>query len=84
MSQNSGKQGLEPISYRTDLINAEMGRQRLTNETVAEKARVGVKSVSAIRNGDPNVKLPTLQAVVGALGLTLRDVFEPIAEPEAA
>ena len=55
--------------YRTDLINAAMGARRLTNKTVAEKAGVGVMTVSRIRNGDANV--------VEALGLTVAEVSHP-------
>jgi hypothetical protein len=60
--------------YRIDLINAAMGAQRLTNEHVAEKASVGVTTVSRIRNGDPNVMLITLKKVVEAVGLTVAEV----------
>ncbi|HJT30208.1 MAG TPA: helix-turn-helix transcriptional regulator [Pyrinomonadaceae bacterium] len=62
--------------YRTDLINAAMGAHRLTNKTVAEKAGVGVMTVSKIRNGDANVGYMTLKKVVEALGLTVAEVSE--------
>jgi DNA-binding LacI/PurR family transcriptional regulator len=45
-----------------------MGARRLTNKTAAEKAGVGVMTVSKIRNGDPRVGYMTLQKVVEALG----------------
>ena len=60
--------------YRIDLINAAMGARRLTNETVAEKAGVGVATVSRIRNGDPKVGYLTLKKVVEAVGLTVAEV----------
>jgi helix-turn-helix protein len=63
--------------YRTDLINAAMGARRLTNRAVAEKAGVGVMTVSKIRNGDPRVGYMTLKRVVEALGLTIAEVSEP-------
>lgn len=66
--------------YRTDLINGEMGAQRLTNETLADKADVAVRTVSAVRNGDPNVKLPTLKAIADALGLSMQALFTPKVE----
>jgi len=60
--------------YRTDLINAAMGARRLTNERVAEKAGVGVATVSRVRNGDPNVIYMTLKKVVEAIGLTISEI----------
>ena len=63
--------------YRTDLINAAMGARRLTNQTVAKRAGVGVVTVSKIRNGDPGVGYMTLKRVVEALGLTIADVSKP-------
>jgi transcriptional regulator with XRE-family HTH domain len=63
--------------YRTDVINAAMGAQRLTNEALAQKAGVSAKTVSWVRNGDPNVGLPTLKSIATALGLELHQLFEP-------
>jgi transcriptional regulator with XRE-family HTH domain len=63
--------------YRTDLINAAMGARRLTNRAVAEKAGVGVMTVSKIRNGDPRVGYMTLKKVVEAVGLTIAEVSRP-------
>jgi transcriptional regulator with XRE-family HTH domain len=60
--------------YRTDLINAAMGARRLTNKAVAEKAGVGVMTISRIRNGDPNVGYMMLKKVVETLGLTMAEV----------
>jgi len=62
--------------YRTDLINAAMGAHRLTNKIVAEKAGVGVMTVSRIRNGDANVSYMRLKKVVEALELTMAEVSE--------
>ena len=53
-----------------------MGARRLTNEAVAEKAGVGVTTVSRIRNGDPKVGYLTLKKVVEAVGLTVAEVSE--------
>lgn len=63
--------------YRTDLINAAMGARRLTNKAVAEKAGVGVMTVSKIRNGNPRVGYMTLKKVVEILGLTIAEVSAP-------
>ena len=62
--------------YRIDLINAAMGARRLTNRIVAERAGVGVMTVSKIRNGNPSVGYLTLKKVVEVLGLTLAEISE--------
>ena len=62
--------------YRHDLINAAMGAKRLTNAKVAQVAHVAIMTVSKIRNGNPHVELPSLEAVVKAVGLTLEEVFQ--------
>ena len=54
-----------------------MGARRLTNKAVAEKAGVGVMTVSKIRNGNSGVGYMTLKKVVEALGLTIAEVAEP-------
>lgn len=63
--------------YRTDLINAAMGAQRLSNAAVAKKAGVGTMTVSKIRNGKPTVGYITLKRVVEAVGLTMAEVSTP-------
>jgi transcriptional regulator with XRE-family HTH domain len=68
--------GERPL-YRTDLINAAMGAQRLSNETLARKAGVGSMTVSKIRNGYTQVGYVTLKKVVEALGLTMAEVSAP-------
>ena len=54
-----------------------MGAQRLTNETLAEKAGVGPPTVYRVRNGYPHVGFMTLKKVVEALGLTMAEVTTP-------
>ena len=77
LRMNSGQQRTKDSPpYRTDLINAAMGAHRLTNKAVAEKAGVGVMTVSKIRNGDASVGYMTLKKVVEALGLTIAEVSE--------
>ena len=63
--------------YRIDVINAAMGAQRLSNERLAEKAGVGIMTVSKIRNGQPQVGYVTLKKVVEALGLTMAEIALP-------
>jgi transcriptional regulator with XRE-family HTH domain len=62
--------------YRTDLINAAMGAQRLSNAAVAKRAGVGVMTVSKVRNGFANVEYLTLKKVAEAIGLTIAEVSE--------
>jgi transcriptional regulator with XRE-family HTH domain len=63
--------------YRTDLINAAMGAQRMTNPKLAKKAGVGPMTVSKIRNGYVAVGYVTLKKVVEALGLTMAEISTP-------
>lgn len=63
--------------YRTDLINAAMGAQRLSNERLAKKAGVGAPSVSRIRNGYTSIRYATLRKVIETLGLTMAEIFTP-------
>jgi len=65
--------------YRVDVINGAIGAQGLTNQTLAAKAGTSPKTISAIRNGQPNVGLPLFQKVVEALGLTMEEVFRKAA-----
>lgn len=67
--------------YRTDLINAAMGAQRMTNPQLAQKADLDPTTISKIRNGDPKVKLPSLSAVAVALGLSMEELFTPKPAP---
>lgn len=76
--------------YNTDPINEVMGRERLSNDRLAELAGLDPTTVSRIRNGNPNVNLPSLKKVADALGLSMAELFTPKAEqpqeaqPEAA
>jgi transcriptional regulator with XRE-family HTH domain len=69
--------------YRTDLINAAMGAQRLTNPKLAKLAGVGVGTVSSIRNGKETVSLPSLKKVADALELNLEVRLSPKPQPTA-
>ena len=61
--------------YKPSLINARMGLLRMSNEAVARRAGVSVAAVSYIRNGRPNVKKQTIEAICDALGLDWRTVI---------
>lgn len=62
------------MHYRADLINEAMGRERLTNERVAQMAHVTPKVVSAIRNGKI-VTITSLKAVADALNIPMSELF---------
>jgi transcriptional regulator with XRE-family HTH domain len=71
--------------YRNEKIRGKQAELGLSNEELAAKAGVNVNTVSAIRLGK-SVSITSLTAVVGALGLTMADVFEekPSAEQPQA
>lgn len=69
--------------YETILINEAMGRERLTNEKLAEKANLDPATVSRIRNGKLNVTLPSLLKVANALDLNLEVRLTPKPQPSA-
>lgn len=58
-------------------INEAMGRERLTNETLGDKAELDPATISRIRNGNPNVTLTSLLKVATALNLELQINFVP-------
>ena len=62
--------------YDTITINSVMEASDLTNEKLAVKAGLAARTVSSIRNGESNVRLPSLQKVADALGLHLVVRFE--------
>jgi len=62
--------------YRDDLLRGAKGARRQTNSDIAKAAGVSVPTVSAVLNGDPNVKLATLQAVADAVGVSMAALVE--------
>lgn len=52
-------------------INRAMSEHNLTNEKAAVKAGLAARTVSSIRNGEPNIRLPSLEKLAHALGLEL-------------
>jgi transcriptional regulator with XRE-family HTH domain len=65
--------------YRKEKIRGKQAELDLTNEALADKAGVGVNTVSAIRNGK-SVTTDSLEKVIQALGLSAAEVFEQSAE----
>ena len=62
--------------YQSELIKGAMAEQGLRVEDVAKLSGLSTTTVSFIRNGKLNVKLPSLQKVADALDLELVVKFE--------
>lgn len=58
---------------------------RLTQQTLADKARVSRSTVARIEAGDPGVRVGLVVAVLNALGLrqSLTDAVSPLHDPRA-
>lgn len=70
--------------YRADLINTAMEEQGKTNESLAHAAGLSHATISAIRNGEENVRLLSLKKAANALNLRIEIHFVPKSEPAAA
>lgn len=68
-------------AYRSDLIKGAMAAQEVTREKLAEKTKLSPDTLSRIRNGEVHITLIHLMTVADALGLSMKDLFEP--KPEA-
>lgn len=69
------------MMYRADLINAAMEKQGKTNESLAHDAGLSHATISAIRNGEQNVRLLSLKKAASALNLKVEIHFVPKTEP---
>jgi transcriptional regulator with XRE-family HTH domain len=67
--------------YRNDLIVKAMEDQGKTNESLAHETGLSHATVSAVRNGNEQVRLETLRLIAKALGLEMRALFS---EPKTA
>lgn len=67
----------QPTPYRADLLRAEKGKRRWTNDRIAVEAGVSIPTVRAVLNGDSRVLIETVEKVGRALGLTMQQLFEP-------
>jgi transcriptional regulator with XRE-family HTH domain len=61
--------------YRSDLIVKAMENQGKTNESLAHETGLSHATVSAVRNGNEQVRLETLNAIADALGLDMGELF---------
>lgn len=62
--------------YRADLIRAEIGRQKMTHEELAEKSGVNRTTISGIVNEKSDPLVSTLQKIATALGINLATLFQ--------
>jgi transcriptional regulator with XRE-family HTH domain len=63
--------------YDSQLIDKAIGEQNLTNEKLAVSAGLSSGTVSSIRNGEENIRLPSLKRVANALGYEVEIRFVP-------
>jgi len=63
--------------YRYDLIVRAMASQGKTNESLAHESKLSHASISAVRNGKPDINLSTLRTVALSLGLQMHELFTP-------
>lgn len=64
-------------SYRADLLRAEKGRLKWTDQDIADRSDVSVPTVRAILRGETNVRFANIMKVARALGVTLHQLSEP-------
>jgi transcriptional regulator with XRE-family HTH domain len=62
--------------YDPEPISRAMEAQELTNEKLAVKAELSSSTVSAVRNGEENVRLVTLKRIAAALGFDVEVRFK--------
>ena len=63
--------------YNSQIINRAIEDRHLTNEKVAVNAGLSSRTVSSIRNGEENIRLPSLKRVANALGYEVEIRFVP-------
>jgi transcriptional regulator with XRE-family HTH domain len=72
----------EATMYRAELINAAMEEQGKTNESLAHAAGLSHATISAIRNGEENVRLLSLKKTAKALKFRVEIRFVPETGPQ--
>ncbi len=70
--------------YRTDVINAAIEEQGKTNESLAHAAGLSHATISAIRNGEENIRLLSLKKAANALNLRVEIRLVPITRSTVA
>lgn len=69
--------------YNSQIIDRAIEDRHLTNEKVAVNAGLSSRTVSSIRNGEENIRLPSLKRVANALGYEVEIRFVPKAATAA-
>lgn len=69
--------------YDPQVIDQAIESQQLSNEKVAVSAGLSSGTVSSIRNGEENIRLPSLKRVANALGYEVEIRFVPKAATAA-
>lgn len=67
--------------YQSELIKTAMEQQGKTNESLAHAAGLSHATISAIRNGEENVRLLSLKKTAKALKFRVEIRFVPETEP---
>lgn len=57
--------------YPNELIKGAMAEQAITIDDIKEATGLSPTTISAVRNGKVNIKLPTLKSIANAVGLEL-------------
>lgn len=63
--------------YDPQVIDEAIESKHLSNEKVAVSAGLSSGTVSSIRNGEENIRLPSLKRVANALGYEVEIRFVP-------
>ena len=63
--------------YNSQIIDRAIEDKHLSNEKVAANAGLSSRTVSSIRNGEENIRLPSLKRVANALGYEVEIRFVP-------
>lgn len=78
---------LEPTSEGmskgfADIVFSYRIRQKLTQQQLADKSDVGVKTIHRIEGGSGGVTINTLEKVLGALGIYYQDALDYLNEQQ--
>jgi transcriptional regulator with XRE-family HTH domain len=68
--------------YQAELIKTAMEQQGKTNESLAHAAGLSHATISAIRNGEENVRLLSLKKAANALKFRVEIRFVPESETQ--
>lgn len=61
--------------YRNDTLREAKKKKGKSDGQIAEETGLSRQTVVAVMNGSPSVTLASLQAVAGAVGVSMKDLF---------